>query len=232
MINMHEPPDIPAQFNELSRLSSKAAEEIRRGLDLLVVSHVDADGLTASSIICTALERQSIDYKPLFFRQLDEMALEQVADCGADVVIFTDLGSGMIREICSIGLQAVVADHHKPAPSDARPLAHINPHLVGADGSTQLSGAGTSFLLARALARTPGANDDLSALAVVGAVGDLQDMASGQLLGLNRQILEIGSQAGAISFARDIKLFGRQTRPVFKMLEYSRRPIPAGTIGE
>jgi RecJ-like exonuclease len=216
----------------LSGLCLNAASEIRRRQNLLVVSHVDADGLTAAAIICTALERLNKDYKPLFFRQLDLGALDEVADLGADLVIFTDLGSGMIQEICERNLLAVVADHHKPAACVARPLAHINPHLVGADGATELSGSGTSFLLARALAPDPGGNDDLAALAVVGAVGDLQDMASGRLLGLNRRILEIGSVAGAVSFSRDIKLFGRQTRPVYKMLEYSQDPYLPGLSGK
>ena len=158
-------------------------------------------------------------------------AINEVADHGADLVIFTDLGSGMIQQICDRGISAVVADHHKPAACEARPIAHINPHLVGADGATQLSGSGTSFLLARALASTPGSNDDLAALAVVGAVGDLQDMAHGQLVGINRHILEIGSNAGAVSFSRDIKFFGRQTRPVYKMLEYSQDPYLPGLSG-
>lgn len=222
-----------ANCSELARLCIIASEEIRRKKDLLVVSHVDADGLTASAIVCTALERLARDYKPLFFKQLDASALNQVADQGADLVIFTDLGSGMVGEICSLGLEAVIADHHKLAlHNEAKPVAHINPHLVGADGATQLSGSGTSFLLARALAKDDGQNDDLSSLAIVGAVGDLQDMASGRLLGMNREILDIGSKAGAVSFARDLKLFGRQTRPVFKMLEYSQDPYIPGLSGD
>ena len=56
-------------------------------------------------------------------------------------------------------------------------------------------------------------------------------MARGQLVGINRHILEIGSKAGALSFGRDIKLFGRQTRPVFKMLEYSQDPYLPGLSG-
>ncbi|HUI39889.1 MAG TPA: DHH family phosphoesterase [Methanothrix sp.] len=232
---MKDTQDISGKFAEVQELCRKAAGEIRKHQDVLVVSHVDADGLTSAAVICTALQRLGIDYKPLFFRQLDGTALGQVADLGADLVIFTDLGSGMVKEICSLGLQAVVADHHKPSlAGEARPLAHINPHLVGADGATELSGSGTSFLLAAALAKASGrsgGNDDLSALAVVGAVGDLQDLAKGQLLGLNREILEIGSKAGVVSFSRDIKLFGRQTRPVFKMLEYSQDPYLPGLSG-
>ncbi len=197
-----------------------------------MVSHVDADGLTASAIICTALERRNIDFKPLFFRQLDDSALDEVADQGSDLVIFTDLGSGMIQEIMDRKLDAIVADHHKPQECPSQPLAHINPHLVGADGANQLSGSGSTFLLARALASAPGANDDLAALAVVGAVGDLQDMARGQLIGLNRCILDIGSRAKAVDFSRDIKLFGRQTRPVYKMLEYCQDPYLPGLSGK
>jgi single-stranded-DNA-specific exonuclease len=230
---MEECQETNGKYSELVKLCKSASEEILRRKDLLVVSHVDADGLTASAIVCTALQRLGLDYRPLFFRQLDSAALDLVADQGADLAVFTDLGSGMIKEICDLGLEAVIADHHKPAAhKEARPVAHINPHLVGADGATQLSGSGTSFFLARALAKTAGCNDDLSALAVVGAVGDLQDMASGRLLGINRVVLDIGSRAGVISFARDLKLFGRQTRPVFKMLEYSQDPYLPGLSGD
>jgi RecJ-like exonuclease len=228
---MQECQETAGKFQKLIELCESPAEEIRKKKDLLVVSHVDADGLTAAAIICTALDRRGLEYRPLFFRQLDKSALDEVADCGADLVIFTDLGSGMIQQICDLGLSAVVADHHKPAVFEARPLAHINPHLVGADGANQLSGSGTSFLLARALAYAPRSNDDLAALAVVGAVGDLQDMAQGHLVGINRHILEIGSSAGAVSFSRDIKLFGRQTRPVYKMLQYSQDPYLPGLSG-
>ncbi len=126
---MQDARDISLKFDTLCGLCQDAAEEIRRQQNLLVVSHVDADGLTAAAIICTALERLNIDYKPLFFRQLDLGALDEVVNQGADLVIFTDLGSGMIQEICDRSLVAVVTDHHKPAACAARPLAHINPHL-------------------------------------------------------------------------------------------------------
>ncbi|NYT02434.1 MAG: DHH family phosphoesterase, partial [Methanosarcinales archaeon] len=144
--------------------------------------------------------------------------------------------------IAGMKLRAVIADHHRPASADGSSrdsiVAHINPHLAGADGATQLSGSGAAFLLARALSSGPSSspstgqdNDDLSALAVVGAVGDLQDLASGRLLGINRRLLDIGSSTGVLSFGPDLKLFGRQTRPVFKMLEYSQDPYIPGLSG-
>ena len=170
MIDMEDGQETAEKFRELCELCKSPAQEIKKKTNLLVVSHVDADGLTAAAIVCTALERCDLDFKSLFFRQLDGPALDKVADHCADLVIFTDLGSGMIQQICDRSISAVVADHHKPAACEARSIAHINPHLVGADGATHLSGSGTSFLLARALASSPGNNDDLAALAVVGAV--------------------------------------------------------------
>jgi RecJ-like exonuclease len=233
---MSTPEETRRRLSDLERICERAAEEIFRREELAVASHVDADGLTAAAVVSLALSRLGLEHRALFFRQLDPPALEQIADLGAEMVIFTDLGSGTIQEISSLGLEAVIADHHRPAPcSSSRSIVQINPHLVGADGATQLSGSGASFLLARALAALaghPGSNDDLSALAVVGAVGDLQDLASGHLLGMNREILEIGSREGVISYARDLKLFGRQTRPVFKMLEFSQDPYVPGLSGD
>ncbi len=227
---MSDEQGISASYSELMRLCRTASEKIHLISEVLVVSHVDADGLTAAGIICSALDRRDMDYRPLFFRQLDEMALQEIADYGSDMVIFTDLGSGMVDNICKLGLSAIIVDHHKPESSDQSPLAHINPHLVGLDGATQLSASGTSFMLSSAMSKG-GRNNDLSSLAIVGAVGDLQDLASGQLLGINRKILDIGVESGFIAFARDLRLFGRQTRPVYKMLEYSQDPYFPGLSG-
>lgn len=225
-----KPEEIWKRYSELVGICRNAKDEISANEEIVVASHVDADGLTSSGIICTALDRCGIEYKPLFFRQLDRPALEQIANQGVGLVIFTDLGSGMVKEICELGIRAIIADHHRPGQeSETGPVAHINPHLVGADGATELSGSGVSFLLARALSSE---NDDLSSLAIVGAVGDLQDMSRGQLVGINRAILEIGSKAGVLHFGRDLKLFGRQTRPVYKMLEYSQDPYVPGLSGD
>ena len=97
---MQDHQEIAGKFRELCELCKSPAEEIKKKKNLLVVSHVDADGLTAAAIVCTALERCGLDFQPKFFRQLDESALSEVADHGADLVIFTDLGSGMIQQIC------------------------------------------------------------------------------------------------------------------------------------
>ena len=193
---------------------------------MLVVSHIDADGLTAAGIMCTALDRLQKPYEKMFLKKLDEAALKKIADISGDrLVIFTDLGSGAWRPSKSLGINAVVTDHHRPAPVEYE--YHMNPHLYGLNGSTEISGAGVAFLLALKL----GDNMDLSSLAIVGAVGDLQDMRTHALVGVNRQILELASANGFISYEKDIKLFGRQTRPIYKLLQYSSDPFIPGLSG-
>ena len=54
---MQELQDMSGPFLELCERCRDPAREIRQKKDLLVVSHVDADGLTSAAIICTALER-------------------------------------------------------------------------------------------------------------------------------------------------------------------------------
>jgi RecJ-like exonuclease len=213
-------------MQRFDRDAVKCAELIKKSDEALVVSHIDADGLTAAGIMCTALHRLHKPYDKIFLKKLDEAAINKIADTSrGKLIIFTDLGSGALSSIKDHGIKAVVTDHHRPEPTGYE--YHMNPHLYGLNGSTEISGAGVAFLLALKL----GDNMDLSSLAIVGAVGDLQDMRTHALVGVNRQILELATANGYISFEKDIKLFGRQTRPIYKLLQYSSDPFIPGLSG-
>lgn len=209
----------------LRKEAGKCADEIRRYKSVHVVSHIDADGLTSAGIICTALERGDLEYTTRFVKQLDEKALDTIANENHEIVIFTDLGSGMCELIKSSGIHAVISDHHQPQGNFE---FHLNPHLFGANGSYELSGSGSTYLLASAF----GGNINLSALAIVGAVGDMQHLKMGQLVGINREILEEGVKGSTLQFKKDLTLFGKQTRPIYKLLQYSSDPYLPGLTGD
>ena len=198
----------------LVKKAKECAEHIKKHSCALVVSHIDADGLTSAAIMGKALERAGIDSRIIFLRQLDPKNLQEIADMNPQLVIFTDLGSGMLEPIRSLKLNAVIADHHQP---QGKHEYHLNPHIFGLNGGVEVSGSGMTYFIAREM----GDNGDLSALAIVGAVGDLQHAKHGQLIGLNRTILEEGVKYKVIRHEKDLTLFGRQTRPVFKLLQYS-----------
>lgn len=203
------------------------AAAIKKHDRVQVVSHIDADGLTAAAITSRALDRCGIEHDVKCVKQLDRKVLGDVADANVPT-IFTDLGSGMLSEM-PLDIEIVVADHHQidHRQVDHQHLHHLNPHLFGIDGSTELSGAGCAYIFAQSL----GENRDLADLAVVGAVGDLQARKFGKLVGCNRKILGKGADHGVIGYKRDLSLFGKQTRQMYKLLQYSSDPYLPGLTG-
>ncbi len=231
---------------ELEDRAVACAERLCAAGRVLLASHIDADGLTSAAIAARALERAEIPFETVFEKQLDDEAIAAIAATDYETVLFTDFGSGQLD---SIGdhedageFTPVIADHHQPA--DREIDYHLNPLLFGIDGASELSGAGASYVLARALAdvaddgpdsavATDGGtvtasgaadaradNRDLAALAVVGAVGDMQ-ATSGDLHGANAAIVEEGVDAGVLETGKDLALYGKQTRPLPKLLEYA-----------
>ncbi|GGL35170.1 recombinase RecJ [Halarchaeum grantii] len=219
-----------APVPELEARAARCAARLREADDLLLTSHIDADGLTSAGVATTALERAGIAHDVAFEKQLDRSAIERYAEAGYDTVFFTDYGSGQLDVITEYdAFDPVVADHHQPA--DAETEYHVNPLLEGLDGGSELSGAGAAYCVARAL----GAEDervdnrDLAALAVVGAVGDMQTV-EGELVGANAGIVEEGVDAGVLAVGKDLAVFGTQTRALPKLLAYaSDVPIPGIT---
>ncbi|MFB6303932.1 MAG: DHH family phosphoesterase [Haloferacaceae archaeon] len=209
------------------------AERLRAADSVLLASHIDADGLTSAAVAATALERASIPFETVFSKQLDESEVARIAATDHDTVLFTDFGSGQLDVIAEHeaagAFTPVVADHHQPA--DATTEYHLNPLLEGIDGASELSGAGAAYVLARALEPAGGDNRDLAKLAVVGAVGDMQDGDDG-LSGANERIVEEGVAAGVLETERDLALYGRQTRPLPKLLEYASEARIPGITGD
>ncbi len=217
---------------ELFKKAEEIADEIVKHDEVLIVTHIDADGLTAGSIAYMALQSVGVEVDVHFVKQLDGSEIEKIKDRNV-FTWFTDLGSGQITELC--GIDFAVTDHHTPAASHRMQL---NPHDFGYDGTIDLSGAGATYLVASRLRRKTGtlldfvdANSGLLALSVVGAVGDLQDHRDGMLVGLNRHLVELGVKMGELRVVRDLRFFGKQTRPLVKMLEYNTEPIIPGITG-
>jgi len=216
-----------SDYHSMKERACACAAAIKRHDVVQVVSHIDADGLTAAAIISCALDRCGIEHDVRCVKQLDRTVLGEVADANIPT-IFTDLGSGMLSEM-PLDIEIVVADHHQidQRKIEHQHLHHLNPHLFGIDGSTDLSGAGCAYVLVQSL----GENRDLADLAIVGAVGDLQARKFGKLVGCNREILKAGADHGVISYEKGLSLFGKQTRQIFRLLQYSSDPYLPGLTG-
>jgi len=217
----------------MEAVAQEIAERLRVAPFVKIVTHIDADGITGGAIASEALARAGIEHEVAFAKKLDEATLAEIKRPGPPLVWFVDLGAGLMHAMH--GLDAVITDHHVPterevpkalrgdlmrfAESVDRVLM-LNPHLEG-EGSDVASGAGCAYAVAKAL---DARNTDLAAVAIVGAVGDVQDQEFRRLSGYNRTILEDGITAGVVQAQPDLRLFGRETRPAYKMLQYATDP--------
>ena len=165
------------------------------------------------------------EYTIDFIKQLDTTVLDHLQKEGHELIWFTDLGSSIVESTKSLPI--VVTDHHSCSKETDLPF-HLNPHLFGLDGSYQLSGAGATYLVATSIDKTL---RYLAGIAIVGACGDLQDRKHRRLIGVNEQIIKDGEQAHVLTRQMDISYFGRETRPIHKMLQYANDPILPGITG-
>lgn len=216
-----------------------------------LISHLDADGVSAASIMIKLLTIMNRKYTVSILPYLDKRSLEKLKNEGYDHYIFLDLGSGhedLIKELFSSKF-VMILDHHefkKNAHDDDAALKdyeivfqelklnvnknpkllHANPHMFDIDGGTEISGAGITFLFSRKINREM---DKIAHIAIVGAIGDVQEDHGFRKL--NNDILSIAIEQNTLKVIQGLRLFAVQTRPLHKVLEYCTDPYLPGISG-
>ncbi len=198
-----------------------AFKKTKKDETVRVISHLDADGICASSIMIKTLNRLNRKHSVSIIHQLSEDFLKELSKESYNLYIFTDLGSGQIPLIKKYldGKTVFVLDHHKPSEEESDDIVHVNPNFFGIEGSKEISGAGVVFLFCKSIDEK---NQDLAHLAVIGAIGDVQENKG--FTKINKDILDIAVKNNKIKIERNLRLFGITTRPIHKVLEYSSDP--------
>ena len=216
--------------------SAKGAQQILRVVErdgfVHVFSHLDADGIAAAGILGKTLSRLDARYRVRVTQWIDDKIVGEVDIDKPDLVILSDFGSGyldLLREKvtqCSI----LVLDHHQIVGTAGSNLVQVNPHLHGIDGATDISGSGVAYFVAKAVNAS---NVDLAPIALVGALGDMQDKYDQRKLGgLNKKIVEDAVTANLVKVEKDLTFFGRETRPIHRTLANTNTPFIPGISGE
>lgn len=193
-----------------------------------VISHLDADGISACALTSKFLSLENINYSISIVPQLDIKTLKEISEESYNTFIFTDLGSGQIGDIKGLfsGRKVVILDHHELVDeTDNDDLILVNPHLVGIDGGKEISGSGVVYFFTKALNK---GMEKSSHIALVGAIGDIQE--DNGFLPLNSQILDDAISNNLIEVQQGLRFFGLQSKPLCKVLTYCKE-IP-GVDGE
>lgn len=211
-----------------------------KGLSIHIYTHLDADGLSSGAILAKALWRENIPFQITVLRQLEKEEINKISENTKDFnnfLIFTDFGSGQFLELQKELIlkrnfnSFIILDHHLPQNvSDKKKTDliksiynntyqwQINPYFFGIDGSLEISGAGLSYYFAKCL---NGKNIDLSPIAIVGAIGDIQNQGPNKaFFGINSLILKDAKDAGLIEVISDLNF--SSIKPLNEAIAYAK----------
>ncbi|PPA71518.1 single-stranded-DNA-specific exonuclease RecJ [Jeotgalibacillus proteolyticus] len=180
----------------------KATERIKEAIAseelIMVYGDYDADGVTSTSVMLTALQELGANvefYIPNRFTEgygPNEEAFRFAAEQGTGLIITVDNGISGINEAAllkELSVDLIITDHHEPGPELPDALAIIHPnHPKGDYPFKELAGVGVAFKVAHALLGKP--PEHLLDLAAIGTIADLVP-----LKGENRLIVKKGLKA-------------------------------------
>lgn len=183
----------PRRLSGMDGVLESIEEARQRQKRVLVWGDYDADGITATAILVSALSDFAVAVTPYLPHRADDgyglqQGLLENLLPHFDVLIAADCGISNVSEIAWLrtqGKDVIVVDHHEIPASI--PPAHILHPRLGNYPFPHLSGAGVAWKLAQALA--PERALDYLDLAALGTVGDVVP-----LLGENRAIVKFGLQ--------------------------------------
>ncbi len=196
-------------------------------------SHLDADGVAAAGVISKALHRIEARFRVRVMQWVDDKIVDDIIADKPQLVVLTDFGSGYLQLLNERvpDVKIVIMDHHQISVKvDNANFVQVNPHEYDIDGATEVSGSGVTYFVAKALNPK---NVDLAPVALVGALGDMQDKYDQRSFGsLNEFILNDAVQAGLMRVEKDLTFFGRETRPIHRTLATTTNPFIPGLSGE
>ncbi len=236
---------------DIDQAKNKFIDVVRkRELSVHIFTHIDADGLSSGAILGKALYRENIPFQITALKQLEKTEIQKIALIEKDVqkyYIFSDFGSGQYLELVKCLSRGdpnppfIILDHHLPQGvakkenrSDLKKVYdstkpwHLNPYFYELDGSNEVSGAGMCYLFAKSL---NGKNVDLSPIALIGAIGDIQNQDNKRgFTGINLIIEKDALTANLIEIFNDLNY--SSMKPLNEAIGYSTEIQLPGLSGD
>ncbi len=211
----------------LSFFKDKISDCIKSQKSISVTTHIDCDGLTSGSIITKALIREGAKCTLRTSKEFSQNVIDSLKQDSRDFHIVTDLGGGFANNLDqALGEEWIVLDHHQISETEHENPRVINAWKYGIDGGTEICAGGMTYLAAMSLDEK---NSDLSAVAVVGALGDRQDQGERKsFTGKNFEIANTAKELGLLDIDLDLLLVGRETRPLPDALAFTSQPFIEG----
>lgn len=210
-----------ASFFEACQIFAENIQNVNNKFPIYVFSHLDADGLTAASILAATFTRADLNFQVRILDRLEYEALNILKNTlpRGSTVIFSDIGTGLAEAFLKWeeSHKVFILDHHLPTSNIelSGNIHHLNPHFYSIDGTSELSGAGVAYFVSININEL---NKNLAPLAIIGALGDRQDQGEqSSVIGLNKLIVEDAKRLKLVSDTVSVWFFDR-TRSIISIL--------------
>ncbi|MFX0137228.1 MAG: DHH family phosphoesterase [Candidatus Hodarchaeota archaeon] len=215
-----------------------------------IYTHLDSDGLSAGGILGKSFLRENFPFQITVLRQLEKEEIVKISENSNNLnnfLIFTDFGSGQFLELKEELIvkkkfdNFIILDHHLPQNISSKNEIdvikdiynntsqwQINPYFFGIDGSLEISGAGLSYYFAKSLNEK---NIDMSSIAIIGAVGDIQNQGpNNSFFGINSLILKDAKDLGLVEVISDLNF--SSIKPLNEAIAYSKEIKLPGLVND
>ncbi len=175
----------PFLLNDMDKAVERINQALKENEKIFIYGDYDVDGVTASSLLYTALKELGADIEIYIPDRegegygLNLTAVEKINKLGGKLVITVDCGITALEEakLCrKLSMDMIITDHHTCPDLLPECVAVINPKRKDSTYPfSELCGAGVAFKLCSALGVI---NDKLLAIAAIGTVADIVPLIS------------------------------------------------------
>lgn len=187
-----------SQINDLKPAALRLIEATKAKKRILIHGDYDADGITASAVLCLGLRALGANVEVYIPNRLSDgygIHPDRVSEHikNADLFITVDCGVSNLEEIKALqaaGVEVIISDHHQPGQTLPDCLV-VHPKMAAdhQQGQPELTGSGVAYHLLWAIHQELGIEEPVvySDIATIGIIADVAP-----LMGENRALIVEG----------------------------------------
>ncbi|MBD8069316.1 single-stranded-DNA-specific exonuclease RecJ [Bacillus sp. PS06] len=190
----------PFLLDEMDITIERIQNAIKKQEKILIFGDYDADGVSSTTVLLTALRECGADvdfYIPNRFTEgygPNEAAFRWAYNSGYGLIITVDTGISALHEAQvakDLGMDLIITDHHEPGPELPNAFSIIHPKKPTCSYPfKELAGVGVAFKVAHALlGRVP---EELLEIAAIGTIADLVPLHGENRLLAKKGIIALG----------------------------------------
>jgi single-stranded-DNA-specific exonuclease len=197
-----DPHHDPLLMHDMRAAAQRVITAIHEQEAIAVYGDFDADGITATSLICDAFGQLGANIAPYIPHRtaegygLNHEAMHRLAQSGVKLLVTVDCGISNVSEVAlarELGMDVIITDHHAPPAELPVATAVVNPKLPYCPYPDKgLVGVGIAYKLIEAIGQLgmPLSSEQMTNLLDLVALGTVADL--GPLQGENRSLVARG----------------------------------------